>query len=197
MTITQNRRQAARVLTEAGTPFIALVLLPVAVAIHGAASVPAGLVWGAAAAFFFGVLPYVYVRRGVQQGRWADHHIGIREHRKPVLLVTLASMLAGLTLMAVLDAPRELLALLVILLVQAGLSFAVTLVWKVSQHSWVLGIAAVVLVLVFGSAGLLLFPVLAAVGWSRVELRDHTPAQVTVGALLGVLLTLLMFPALR
>ena len=41
------------------------------------------------------------------------------------------------------------------------------------------------------------WPLAAAVGWSRVRLLDHTPAQVLAGALVGACATGLLYPALR
>ncbi|GCB50897.1 phosphatase PAP2 family protein [Streptomyces sp. NL15-2K] len=37
---------------------------------------------------------------------------------------------------------------------------------------------------------------IAAIGWSRVALRDHTPAQTVVGALLGGLAAAVAFSAM-
>ena len=42
-----------------------------------------------------------------------------------------------------------------------------------------------ILVLVFGPALLALSPVVALVGWARVQAGDHTVAQVAVGAVVG------------
>lgn len=192
-----RRRRVARVLTEAGAPVVVLVVMPLIIAAQGASSLIGGLGWGVVAAFFFGVVPFGYVLRGVRLGHWADHHVGVREQRKPVFAFSLASMLFGLMVLATAGAPRDLLAFLATLLAEAGLALVVTLVWKISLHTWVSTIGATALVVAYGLPALFLWPVLAAVGWSRVELEDHTIAQVTVGALLGILTTALIFPVLR
>ena len=198
MTVASDRRRrAARVLTEAGAPVVVLVLAPLAIALHAADSLAAGLGWGGLAALFFGVIPFGYVLHGARSGRWRDHHIGAREQRKPVFVFTLASMLLGLLLLVTGGAPRDLLAFLATLLIEATLALLLTLAWKVSIHAWVSTIGATALVLVYGGAAWLLWPVLAGVGWSRVELEDHTPAQVVVGAILGVATTVIIFPVLR
>ena len=71
------------------------------------------------------------------------------------------------------------------LIIGAILALAVTLFWKVSLHMWVLGTAASTLVVVYGPRALLVWPVIAAVGWSRVAMDDHSTAQVLVGAAAG------------
>ena len=42
-----------------------------------------------------------------------------------------------------------------------------------------------------------LVPVVAAVGWARVILRDHTPAQSAAGCILGATVAAAVFSALR
>lgn len=198
MTVASDRRRrAARVLTEAGAPVVVLVLAPLAIALHAADSLAGGLSWGGLAALFFGVIPFGYVLHGARSGRWRDHHIGAREQRKPVFVFTLASMLLGLLVLLTGGAPRDLLAFLAVLLIEATLALLLTLAWKVSIHAWVSTIGATALVLVYGGAAWLLWPILAGVGWSRVELEDHTLAQVVVGAILGVATTVIIFPVLR
>ncbi|WP_432969111.1 phosphatase PAP2 family protein [Dactylosporangium sp. CA-233914] len=54
-----------------------------------------------------------------------------------------------------------------------------------------------VLAVAFGPALLATAVLVAAVGRSRVRLRDHTPAQVVAGTILGVLTTGLAFALLR
>lgn len=49
--------------------------------------------------------------------------------------------------------------------------------------------AATLLTAMYGSVMLPLFLLLILVSWSRVALRRHTVAQVTLGALLSILLT--------
>lgn len=191
-----RRRRAARLLTEAGAPVVVLVGMPLVIGLHSTFDA-SGLGWGALAALFFGVIPFGYVLRGVRQKRWADHHVGEREQRKPVFVFSLGSMLIGLVILAVVGAPRDLVAFLVTLLIEAAIALGVTLVWKISLHTWVSSIGATALVVVAGAWALLLWPFLTAVGWSRVELEDHSKAQVVAGAVLGTLITALIFPLLR
>jgi membrane-associated phospholipid phosphatase len=191
-----RRRRAARLLTEAGAPVVVLVAMPIVIGLHSSFSAE-GLGWGLLAALFFGVIPFGYVLRGVRQKRWADHHVGEREQRKPVFVFSLGFMLVGLLLLAVAGAPDDLVAFLATLLIEAAVALAVTLVWKISLHTWVSSIGATALVVVLGPWALLLWPFLSAVGWSRVELEDHSLAQVVAGALMGTLITALVFPLLR
>lgn len=192
-----RRQRAARVATEAGAPVVVLVLAPLAIALHSSSTLLAGMAWGCLAALFFGVIPFGYVLFGMRNGHWGDRHIRNRRQRRPVFVASLASMTVGLLLLALLGAPHDLTAFLLILALEAVAALAVTLVWKVSIHAWVSTIGATALVLTYGPWALPLWPLLVAVGWSRVELRDHTTAQVLVGVALGLLLTATLFPVLR
>lgn len=71
------------------------------------------------------------------------------------------------------------------------------MLWKFSGHAAGVAGAVVILVLVFGPTLLALVPAVALVGWARVEVGDHTPAQVTAGAGLGALVAALVFSLLR
>ena len=57
--------------------------------------------------------------------------------------------------------------------------------------------AVVILTLVFGPAALSLAPLVVLVGWARVTVQDHTPAQTLAGAALGALVAASVFSLLR
>ena len=113
------------------------------------------------------------------------------------LLVGIASVLIGLWLLTAWSAPRDLVALVGAMTVGLVVSLLVTLGWKISIHTAVAAGAAVILVLVFGPPLLALSPVVGLIGWSRVEIGDHTPAQVAMGAVLGAVVAAGAFSLLR
>ena len=76
-------------------------------------------------------------------------------------------------------------------------SLLVTLAWKISIHVAVVAGAVVIVALVFGPVALSLVPLVLLVGWARVALQDHTPAQALAGAVLGALVAASVFALLR
>ena len=66
-----------------------------------------GLAWGAVAAVFAGVLPTVFINRGIRDGRWADRNVGAKRPRLIVLSFIIASVAVGLALMVGLGAPER------------------------------------------------------------------------------------------
>ena len=121
----------------------------------------------------------------------------MRALRPLVLLIGVTSVVVVLTLLVIGGAPRELVALVAAMLVGLVSSLLVTLAWKISIHTAVVAGAVVILVLVFGPLLLLLVPLVGLVSWARVELSDHSPAQVAAGAGLGALVAGIVFSLLR
>lgn len=157
----------------------------------------AGLAWGLLAATFCGLLPAGIVLVGVRRHRWTDRHLRTRQQRPVPLLAGIASFLVGLGMLVVLDAPRQLTALVVAMLTGLAATLVVNLWWKLSIHTAAAGGTVAILILTYGSALTLAIPAVAVVAWSRVRLGDHTPAQTAAGALLGGLIATVVFIALR
>jgi membrane-associated phospholipid phosphatase len=135
---------------------------------------------------FASFVPFAYILRNVRAGRLSDHHVGLREQRRLPLLVGFGSVTVGAALLHMLEAPRDLTATVV----AGAAGFAVAAVishwWKISVHCAVAAGAVTVLALVYGIELVLLSPLVALIAWSRVRLGDHTPAQVIVGSVTGM-----------
>jgi hypothetical protein len=145
----------------------------------------AGLAWGAVAALFAGVVPMVFISRGVRSGRWADRYVGAKRPRLIVLAFIIASVAIGLALLVGLGAPAELSGYIGCMLASVAVLAAITTVWKISIHCAVASGSVTILTLLFG---LWLIPAYLLVGltaWSRVVVKDHTAAQVIAGSVLG------------
>jgi hypothetical protein len=191
------RQRLARWLTEAFAPAVLVSVLLVLLGVHSEPGLARGLAMGALAALFESVLPYLYILRGVRTGRITDHHIGDRRQRLVPLLVGLGSVAAGIAVLLLAHAHRELMAAVVAGGVGLVVAAAVNHWWKMSIHAAVAAGSVVILCLVYGPVLLLAAPLVGAVGWSRVELKDHTWSQVLVGTVIGALVAGGVFAALR
>jgi membrane-associated phospholipid phosphatase len=120
--------------------------------------------------------------------------VPIREQRRTPLIVGISSVFVGLVLVSSLGAPKPLVALVASMLAGLVVSLAVTIFWKVSIHTAVVAGAVVILAFTFGPILLVTAPAIALIAWSRVELGDHTPAQVIVGATLGAVVAFTTYP---
>jgi membrane-associated phospholipid phosphatase len=143
------------------------------------------------------VLPYALILRGVRRGRLTDRNISLRQQRIGFVAVAITSILVGLAVLAAFDAPAEMVALQASIAVGVACGWVITLWWKISVHAAIAAGAATVLLLVFGPALLVVWPLVAVIAWSRVQVGDHTPAQVLAGVALGVVVNATVFPLLR
>src|SRR5581483_2997699 len=101
--------------------------------------------------------------------------------------IACGSLLAVMLLIRTIEAPRHLQTVLLAMLVVLGLALVATPVHRISIHMAAITGASVLLHLLFGSIGVATLPVVATVGWSRLELGEHSVAQVVTGALAGAI----------
>lgn len=174
----------ARLVTEVMSPGVPIMVVILVVAVHSAGAVR-GLLLGLVATFFAAGFPYGLVLIGVRRGRLTDHHISRREQRPRMMAIALASLAAGLLVLFWLDAPRALFALLAAMVAGLAVALAVTSFWKISIHSAVAAGTVTSLAILVSPWWLLLAPMVVLTAWARVEIREHTPEQVLVGAIVG------------
>ena len=191
-----RRLRAARLVGEVLSPPPILVALALVVAWASSPTPAMAVLWGAIAALFASVLPYGLILRGVRRGRLSDRNISLREQRVRFGGVALGSILLGLAVLAAWDAPADMVALLASIAVGVACGWVITLWWKISVHAAIAAGAATVLTLVFGPALLAAWPLVALIAWSRVQVGDHTPAQVLAGVALGLAVNATVFPLL-
>src|SRR4051812_38678394 len=126
-----------------------------------------------------------FVIKGVRDGRWDDHHVADRNKRAVPLLVALASVIVGALLLVAVQAPRELVALVLTVVPELVIAIAVSHWWKISIHAAVIAGLIGVLMVLYGPWALLGLPLVVLVAWSRRVLNAHSWPQVWVGAALG------------
>jgi len=135
-------------------------------------------------------IPVLYIVWQLRLGKISDFHLRIRSERFKPMIVQILSLLTAAALLWTGPAPA---ILLETALWGASISvflLAVTLFWKISGHSTAAASFSVFMGFLFGpevSPLLLLIPV---VGWARVRIKRHTPAQVLAGTLTGLLFTI-------
>ena len=152
-----------------------------------------GLAWGAVAALFAGVLPTVFISRGVRRGLWSDRYVGAKRPRLVVLLFIIASVTVGLVLLVGFGAPGELSGYIGCMLGSVAVLVAITTVWKISIHCAVAAGSVTILALLFGPWLTPAYLLVALTGWSRVVVKDHTAAQVIAGSVLGAVAAVITY----
>jgi membrane-associated phospholipid phosphatase len=191
------RRRVARFVSQRLSPPPIIVVLALTVAWASSPTPAMAVLWGGIAALAASVLPYALILRGVRRGRLSNTNLSLRQERIRIGVVALASILLALAVLAALGAPAEMVALLASIAAGVACGWVITLWWKISVHAAIAAGAATVLLLVFGPALLAAWLLVAVIAWSRVQVGDHTPAQVLVGAALGIVVTAAVFSLLR
>jgi membrane-associated phospholipid phosphatase len=192
-----RRLRVARLVSELLSPPPILAVLALLVAWDSSPTPAMAILWGGIAAVSASVLPYALILRGVRQGRLSDKNISLRQQRIRFAAVAITSILTGLAVLAAFDAPAEMVALQASIAAGVACGWVITLWWKLSVHAAIAAGAATVLLLVFGLALLVVWPLVALIAWSRVQVGDHTPAQVLAGIALGIVVNATIFPLLR
>ena len=146
----------------------------------------AALSWSALYVVVGDLLPLAYLFRLLRKGIVSDLHIGIRAERlRPLIAMLLCTALAVIVAFVV-SAPESLRVFLWLTLAQGLVLTLVTTVWQISFHAAAASALICAAGVMYGlTAGLLLTPVLIAVGWSRLHLKRHTFRQIAAGAMVS------------
>ncbi|MGF9650356.1 phosphatidic acid phosphatase [Pseudarthrobacter oxydans] len=178
------KNRAARWITELLQP-PAVVSVQLLISPLTQAGFPGTMAYGALAALFVCVIPLVLLLVLVRLGKVTDHHVSDRKQRAPVLLMALASIVAGLLVLYAAGAPESVVAMVLAVVAGVVVLAGVSPFWKISGHAAAISSSAVIAVLMLGAPWLPLLLLIPAVGWSRVVLRAHTLAQVVAGSFFG------------
>jgi membrane-associated phospholipid phosphatase len=191
------RDGVARVLSAAFQPTLTSTYLLLGVSFLAAPSPVSALAWFLILALIASGLPYAYLLIQVARGRLSDIQVAIREQRLWPLVVGLLCTSVAFTVALLAGAPTKLAVTILVGLVCGVILTVVTLWWKISLHSATLAGATVVLLWVWSAWGWVGLPLTFAVGWSRVVLRRHTPAQVVGGAAVAAVVSPLVIVVAR
>ncbi|HEY7341357.1 MAG TPA: MAB_1171c family putative transporter [Ktedonobacterales bacterium] len=189
----ERANQVAQIVSEVANPLFVALPTFLIVALHTAPSWHEAILWWIVTTFGISVAPLLFVYQGVRRGRYSDHHLSVRTQRLVPLVVGLLCAAIALVLLLILQASPTLLATVAAVLVCGICTLAITTRWKISFHLVGAAGAATVIILLFGPVGLVLLPIVAAVGWARWQLKAHTVAQALAGTALAVVITIGMF----
>ncbi|MFZ3473730.1 hypothetical protein ACODT3_07550 [Streptomyces sp. 4.24] len=193
--IRSDESRAARLVTDGLDPKTWIIADTVLIGWHTGRL--AGIGWGLLGCLFAAAIPLAFIKYGIRRGRWADRHVGQRQQRLVVMTFIIFSVATGILLLWAFDAPRTMIALIAAMLATLAALLAVTRAWKISVHAAVSCGSLAMLAMTYGPWVLLASPVVAVVGWSRIELKDHTVAQVIAGAALGAVVAAATFALVR
>lgn len=132
--------------------------------------------------FILHVILFLYFRK---KGKLVDLDASIKEERTIPFLISVLIYAAGLLILLFAEAAPVSIAFWFCYISNTLLVVIINKLWKISVHS--MGAAGPLAALFFaaGDPALYFIPLVLLVGWSRIRLKCHTPAQVAAGLLFG------------
>lgn len=146
-----------------------------------------GCLWAIGALLLLVAAPYAILFRAIRAGTVDDRQVVRRSQRPQLIAAATISVALAVVLMHVLDAPRELRALVLAMLGGLVCMGVVSLVWKASFHTAVAAGALAVLSIESRAGLFLAAVVLPALTWARWRDGRHTLPQLVGGALIGAI----------
>jgi len=136
----------------------------------------------------FGVIIYL-----VRSQRLESVFINVRKQRTKIYLLASVCAGAGCVILYYLEAPKELIATFVAGFSAVVVFMCVNFLWKISLHTALIAASVTVLIILYGSIAAVTVVLVPLVGWARIELKQHSLAQVAAGALLAALIVVVVF----
>jgi membrane-associated phospholipid phosphatase len=133
----------------------------------------------------------VLVSVQVLRRRWTDFDVSVRRQRYALYPFGIACMLALALAFARFGAPEIAVRAAAAVAIANAVDGLINFAYKVSAHATGAAVCATVLWAGAAAWGLPGTAAALAVGWSRVELKRHTPGQVALGWAVGVASTVL------
>ena len=189
--VSEGKARVARIISDVFQPTV--VSIPVFLILCVQTKDAAEYVVCASISLFFAVVfPMVEIALWARYKK-TDGDIPNREDRFYPLLLGTLSYAIGAVLLFLVHAPDIITALMVAYAVNTVAIMLISFRWKISIHAIGVVGPTMSLVYAFGPIGLSLIASLPFIMWSRYVLRRHTPAQLVCGALMGFVLTLVIF----
>ena len=135
------------------------------------------------------LVPLGYLFWGIKTGKIDDFDITKRKQRYGVLAVTITLFVVSLIIVGIIG-NTTIFHMLAIILTYLTIVFVITFFWKISLHMGV-NVLSVIFVSYFYHWNVpYLFMAIPLIFWSRYTLKKHTPAQLTLGAIVSATIAL-------
>lgn len=154
-------------------------------------------IWVCATVTCATTLPSILFLIMLKRGTIADLYVSNRSERPLAYAVMILCYVLGTEAARAIAAPHRTVLLMAAMTLCLMIGGAVNeLIFKFSIHTMSAALAATALVITYGASFLPVLLLIGAVGWARVTLRAHTPAEALAGAAVGGLVGTLVFALL-
>ncbi len=187
------KQRPAKLISNILNPFLVSFIVIVLLAFESTDSYTDAVKWSLIS-IVLSVLPvFTFVVYLVHNKKLDSIFINPRHQRNKVYLIAISCAIVGCTVLFILEAPELLMATFVSGLAAIVIFMAINLLWKISLHTAFTAASVTVLIIVYGGVVALTAILVPLVGWARIEMKLHSPAQVAIGALLAAGIVTVVF----
>ena len=140
------------------------------------------------ASFFLVIIPLGVIIFAVKRGRISDLQVSRAKQRYIPFTAVILSAGTGVALLIVLNAPKEVLAVILGAVGGVIVALPITPFFKLSIHTASVAGSAAILAIAFNPWLLLTGLLVPLVGWARTKTSHHTAQQAAAGAGIGAIL---------
>ena len=186
-------KSLAKLTSNIVNPFLVSFVVIILLSFESTSSTSDALKW-AAISVALSVLPvFSVVVYLVQNKKLEGIFVNPRHQRHKLYLLASALAVVGCVVLFYLGAPRLLMAAFVAGLAAIVIFMGINFWWKISLHTAFVAASVTVLIIVFNPVGAWTVVLLPAVAWARMEMGQHSPAQVAGGAVLSAVVVVVVF----
>jgi membrane-associated phospholipid phosphatase len=183
----EMRERLARLISNTLNPFVVSAVIIILLAFSETSGILEALKW-ASISLAVSVLPtLIIVIYLVRSKRMEGFFNTTREQRNVVYLFASGLGDIGCGLLWQLNAPEMLAVTFTAGLISIVLFMGINYYWKVSLHTAFIVASLTIAIIVYGAEAAWAVIFLPSVAWARIELKQHSIAQVVVGSLLVAL----------
>jgi membrane-associated phospholipid phosphatase len=151
------------------------------------------VLWTLLAVFIVNVPMALLLVYGVRSGRYTDASVSMREQRTSIYAVGGVCLVILLLVLIYGGAPRIFTACLVSAVLATLLGYIINRFTKLSLHSAAMAGCIAVLLWTAPLIGVIMAVFAPLVGWARIRLKHHTPAQILIGWMVSTICVFVVF----
>jgi len=187
------RERLSRLTSSILNPFLVSFIIIVLLAFKSAASTTDAIKW-ALISIVLSVLPvFIVVVYLVRRKKLNNIFANPREQRHGIYILASVLGAIGCGVLWWFGAPELLAVTFTAGLIAIVIFTTINYFWKISLHTAFMAAAVVVLIMVYGAAAAWTFVLLPLVAWARMELKQHSWAQLAAGAILALIIVVGVF----
>ena len=187
------RNRIAKLTSTALNPFLVSLAVIILLSFNSTSSILDALKWVLISLGLSTLPVFVVIIFLVHKDKLEGISIKVRKQRNKIYLLSSVCAVVSCAVLYYLAAPLVLVATLVAGLLSVVMFMSINLWWKISIHSAFVAGSVTILIAMYGYIWAATIVLLPLIGWSRIELEHHSPAQVVSGALLAALVVFAVF----